>query len=265
MDRLIAIMARLRDPDRGCAWDLAQNFTSIASFTVEEAYEVSQAAADGDLLALKDELGDLLLQVVFHSRMAEEVGAFTIDDVIAAICSKMIRRHPHLFGPDQATVSDPSAGDTGGVGPNWEAIKADERRAAGAGGALDGVALALPALIRAEKIQHRAARVGFDWPDPAGARAKIDEELTEVDQADGDQRPDEIGDLLFSVVNWARHLGVDPEAALRRATATFECRFRAMEATSGAGFPALDLSSKEKLWQEVKRVAQSRSSNVDQP
>jgi len=241
LDRLVAIMARLRDPDGGCPWDLAQSFATIAPYTIEEAYEVAEAIAHDDMAALKDELGDLLLQVVYHARLAEERGAFAIGDVVAAIVDKMVRRHPHVFG------DRPS--------PGWETIKAEERKAKAADdSALAGVALALPALKRAEKIQRRAARIGFDWPDSAGPRAKLIEEMVEVDDAMNDgERADEIGDLLFAAVNWARHLGIAPEDALRAATAKFERRFRAMEELAGAGFPDLSLDKKEALWQQVKQ------------
>lgn len=241
--RIVAIMARLRDPQRGCEWDVAQDFSTIAPYTIEEAYEVADAIARGDLRDLKDELGDLLLQVVFHSRMAEEAGAFALQDVIDAISDKMERRHPHIF-----------RGAAEGGHHLWETIKAEERGQRDAGGALDGVALGLPALLRAEKLQKRAARVGFDWPDAAGARAKVDEELVEVETApDAEARAEEIGDLLFAVVNWARKLGVEPEAALRAANGKFERRFRAMESAAGEEFAALDLDAKEALWQAVKR------------
>ena len=240
IERLRAIMARLRGPD-GCEWDRAQTFETIAPYTIEEAYEVADACARGDLADLKDELGDLLLQVIFHSRMAEEAGAFGFDDVATAIADKMERRHPHIFG------------DTPEGGHHlWEQIKAEERAAKADASALAGVALGLPALLRAEKLQKRATRVGFDWPDASGPRAKIDEELQEVEGASADMIEEEIGDLLFSVVNWARHKGVDPEAALRTANAKFERRFRAMEAAAGARFAALTLDEKEKLWLRSK-------------
>ena len=236
LSRLRTIMARLRDPATGCEWDRAQDFRTIAPYTVEEAYEVADAIDRNDMAALKDELGDLQLQVVFHARMAEEAGHFDLDDVIEAISVKMERRHPHIFGD--------------GHSPGWENIKAAERATHSDGSALAGVALALPALLRAEKLQKRAARVGFDWPEADGARAKVIEEIAEVD---ADPSADEIGDLLFAVVNWARHLGVDAEAALRQANAKFERRFRRMEAVSGEAFAALPLDDKEALWQSAKQ------------
>lgn len=240
VERLVAIMARLRDPERGCDWDVAQTWATIAPYTIEEAYEVADAIARDDAADLKDELGDLLLQVVFHSRIAEEAGAFTLDDVVASISEKMERRHPHIFG--DAAQS-----------PGWEELKAAERSGKSDASALAGVAAGLPALMRAVKLQKRAARVGFDWPDADGSRAKLHEEIKEVDAATGDEIEDEIGDLLFAAVNWARHLGVDPETALRRGNAKFERRFRAMEAIAGESFPALSLDDKEALWQRVKR------------
>jgi ATP diphosphatase len=241
IDRLLAIMARLRDPVTGCEWDSVQTFATIAPYTIEEAYEVDDAIRRGDMAELKDELGDLLLQVVFHARMAEEAGMFDFDGVAGAISDKMERRHPHLFG----------AADQGGH-HLWEQIKAEERGARGHASALDGIAAALPALMRAEKLQKRAARTGFDWPDPSGARAKIDEELAEVEAAAPEERAEEIGDLLFATVNWARKLGVDPEEALRAANAKFERRFRAMEDDAGEAFSSLDLEAQEQLWQKVK-------------
>ena len=242
IERLVAIMARLRDPEHGCEWDVAQTFATIAPYTIEEAYEVADACERGDMAELKDELGDLLLQVVFHARMAEEAGAFALPDVVAAISDKMERRHPHIFG------------DTAGGGHHlWEQIKAAERGAKADGSALAGVALALPALLRAEKLQKRAARVGFDWPDASGPRAKIDEELAEVETAAPEMVEEEIGDLLFSVVNWARHQGVDPEAALRTANAKFERRFRAIESISDNDLEGLSLDELEERWQAAKR------------
>jgi nucleoside triphosphate diphosphatase len=239
IDRLIAVMARLRDPEHGCEWDRAQSFRTIAPYTIEEAYEVADACERDDLADLKDELGDLLLQVVFHARMAEELGAFGFGDVATAIADKMERRHPHIFG---------AAADS----PGWEAIKAAERDAKPDPSALAGVAIGLPALLRAEKLGKRAARAGFDWPDASGARAKIDEELAEVEAASDPEVAEEIGDLLFAVVNLARHRKVDPEAALRAANAKFERRFRAMEAMAGAAFASMSLMDKEALWRAVK-------------
>jgi nucleoside triphosphate diphosphatase len=242
---LVEIMRRLRDPERGCPWDQQQSFETIAPYTIEEAYEVADAIERKDMDALKDELGDLQLQVVYHARMAEEIGAFTLDDVMAAICDKMVRRHPHVFGD--------------GHSPGWETLKAEERGAQEDPSALAGVALALPALKRAEKVQRRAARVGFDWPDATGPRAKIDEELAEVDAAETlQERAAEIGDLLFSVVNYARHLDIDPEAALREAVVRFETRFRKVEALAEAPLHQLDIEALETLWQRAKRAIQAR-------
>jgi ATP diphosphatase len=239
-------MARLRDPQRGCEWDLAQDFASIAPYTIEEAYEVTDAIARGAMDELKDELGDLLLQVVFHARMAEETGLFTFDDVAAAICAKMETRHPHIFSDADGTMSE----------ARWEDIKADERTAKGVSSALEGVAIALPALMRAQKLQKRAARTGFDWPDPSGSEAKIIEEVEELNTASSDEdRIEEAGDLLFATVNFVRAHGVSAEDALRAANAKFERRFRAMEALAvetGQDFAALSLDEQERLWQAVK-------------
>lgn len=241
INRLATIMAKLRDPETGCPWDVEQDFATIAPYTIEEAYEVADAIERNDLCALKDELGDLQLQVVFHARMAEEAGEFDLCTVIDGISEKMVRRHPHVFGDSES--------------PGWEEIKAAEREEKGDSSALDGVATALPALLRAEKLQKRAARTGFDWPDADGPRAKIDEELVEVAEASaGNERLEEIGDLLFAVVNYARHLGIDPEAALRQANAKFERRFRSMEASAGAEFAEMDLEALEELWTAAKRA-----------
>jgi ATP diphosphatase len=241
LDRLVAIMRRLRDPKTGCEWDTVQTFETIAPYTIEEAYEVADAIARNDMDALADELGDLQLQVIFHSRMAEEAGHFTLDDVIGRICDKMERRHPHIFGDAEH-----------GGHHLWEEIKAAERKKSPDDSALAGVALALPALERAAKLQRRAARVGFDWPDSSGARAKIDEELVELDaENEHDRMFEELGDLLFAVVNLARHLNIEPEAALREATRKFERRFRAIE--KAPGFVDLPLEEKEALWRRVKR------------
>ena len=244
IDRLTNIMARLRDPKTGCEWDSVQTFETIAPYTIEEAYEVADAIERGDMADLKDELGDLLLQVVFHSRIAEEAGQFALPDVVSAISDKMERRHPHIFGDA-----------TEGGHHLWEIIKAEERAGKTDKSALAGVATGLPALLRAEKLQKRAARTGFDWPDASGPRAKIDEELAEVEAATTPAEvEEEVGDLLFAVVNWARKLGVDPEAALRAANGKFERRFRAMEVQAGDSFVSLDLDAKEALWAEAKRL-----------
>jgi ATP diphosphatase len=224
----------------GCSWDREQTFETIAPYTIEEAYEVADAIQRRDLEDLKDELGDLQLQVVYHARIAEELGAFSIRDVMASICAKMIRRHPHMFGEAAAS-------------PGWEALKAAERSSREDISAVAGVALALPALKRAEKLQKRAARVGFDWPDASGPRAKIDEELAELDRArSDDERAAELGDLLFSVVNYARHLGIDPEAALRGSSARFEARFRYVESASEQPLTELNIEALEDLWRKAK-------------
>ena len=241
LSELVEVMRRLRDPESGCSWDREQTFASIAPYTIEEAYEVADAIERGDMAELKDELGDLQLQVVYHARMAQEIDAFTIDDVIRAICAKMIRRHPHIFGDEDES-------------PGWEALKAAERGGREDPSALAGVALALPALKRAEKLQKRAARVGFDWPDVSGPRAKIDEELAEIEAAaDAAEREAELGDLLFSVVNYARHLNIDPEAALRGASARFEKRFRRVEEIASRPLTDMDIEELEDLWQQAKK------------
>jgi MazG family protein len=261
IDRLLAIMARLRDPERGCPWDREQNFATIAPYTIEEAYEVADAIERDDTAALKDELGDLLLQVVFHARMAEEAGLFAFEDVAAAIADKMERRHPHVFG--NAEIASVAAQNEA-----WEAHKAAEREAAGGsagglGSVLDGIALALPALLRAGKMSRRAARIGFDWPDARAVLPKIAEEIgeieTELDGAAGSAaREEEVGDLLFAVANLARKLDVEPETALRRATAKFERRFRSVEALARQRGVGRNLDALEALWQEVKRGKDSR-------
>jgi ATP diphosphatase len=255
LGRLLAIMARLRDKATGCPWDRAQDFASIAPYTIEEAYEVAEAIAENDMASLKDELGDLLFQVVFHARMAEELGEFAFDDVAAAIAEKMLRRHPHVFG--DATVADAAAQTTA-----WEDHKAGERRQKAGGqpaSALDGVGVALPALTRAEKIQKRAARIGFDWPDTAPVFAKIDEEIAELKQAieggTASRIEDELGDLLFAVANLARHLKTDPETALRNATRKFERRFRRVEeriAEAGKSPSDASLDEMEAEWRRAK-------------
>lgn len=257
MLRLLDIMAKLRTPNTGCAWDLEQDFSTIAPYTIEEAYEVADAIDRKDMPELKEELGDLLFQVVFHSQMAKEEGAFKFEDVAEAINAKMIRRHPHVFANEDARTANQQVAA-------WEVIKAQERASKAesdtTSSALDGVALALPSLLRAEKLQKRAARVGFDWTDAAQIFSKLDEEADEVREAietgDTDKIEDEVGDLLFVAANLSRRLDIDPEQALRRANAKFERRFRAMEAlaaSEGKSFSDLDIDAQEALWQRVKR------------
>ncbi|MBX7526819.1 nucleoside triphosphate pyrophosphohydrolase [Qipengyuania vesicularis] len=243
LDRLLRIMARLRDPERGCEWDTAQNFTTIAPYTIEEAYEVADAIERSDMADLEGELGDLLFQVVFHARMAEEAGHFTFKDVAKNIADKMEARHPHIFGNEGGVMEE----------SRWEDLKAAEREEAGARGALDGVALALPALLRAQKLQRRAARHGFDWPDVTGPRAKVLEEIEELKEASDGEIEEEAGDFLFAAVNLVRAYGVDAEGALRAANTKFERRFRAMEELAGGDFSDRNLDAQEELWQEVKR------------
>jgi ATP diphosphatase len=251
--RLIAIMARLRDPDGGCPWDREQTFASIAPYTIEEAYEVADAIERGDLAELKDELGDLLLQVVFHARMAEEQDAFAFADVARAICDKMVRRHPHVFG--EARHRDAAEQTMA-----WEAIKAEERAAKGEPESLlDGVPSALPALTRAEKLTKRAARVGFTWAMPEAVIEKLHEELgelaVEVAANDRAKMRDEMGDVLFVCANLARLLDIDPEDALRAANAKFTRRFAAIEralAADGRGPQQSDLAEMDGLWNAAK-------------
>jgi MazG family protein len=260
--RLLALMARLRDPERGCPWDLKQSFASIAPYTIEEAYEVADAIERGDRAELRDELGDLLFHVVFHARMAEERGWFDFADVAGGITDKLTRRHPHIFAGAELAAQD--------LVRVWEQQKAEERASAAAGkphaerGALGGVPRALPALTRALKLGKRAARVGFDWPDAREVRAKVLEELHELDAAlaqAGDQASasaaaaDELGDVLFSLVNWGRHLELDPEAALRAANAKFARRFACMETLArerGLELTALVAAEWDALWREAK-------------
>lgn len=257
VEKLLAIMAALRTPVTGCPWDLEQTFATIAPYTVEEAYEVLDAVEHGDMAELRDELGDLLLQVVFHARMAEEQGGFDFGDVVQAITAKLIRRHPHVFG-------DTGANDPAAVKRAWETIKAEERsqksKGPEAASALDGVSAALPGLMRAEKLQARAGRVGFDWNDARLVLDKIAEETAEVaealERAGKEEQEEEIGDLLFAVVNLARHLDIDPEAAMRRANRKFERRFRAIEralAARGTSPEQSSLAEMEALWQAAKR------------
>ena len=255
IEELLEIMERLRDPEAGCPWDLEQDFSSIAPYTIEEAYEVADAIAQGEMQELKKELGDLLFQVVFHAQMARERGAFDFGDVVDAITEKMLRRHPHVFG-------DAVAGDEASLKAAWEAEKQRERRAQARHSALDGVARALPALVRADKLQKRAARVGFDWPDAGGAMAKVEEELEEVREAveggDAGRIAEEVGDLLFAAVNVARLLGVDAEQALRMGNDRFERRFRLMEEQlqrRGLELERLDPATLDRAWEEAKSAA----------
>jgi MazG family protein len=254
--RLIEIMAALRDPDTGCPWDQKQTFATIAPYTIEEAYEVADAITRGDLPHLKDELGDLLLQVVYHARMAEEQSAFAFGDVVEAVTSKMIRRHPHVFGTEAERAA--------GVAPGfWDDAKAAEKKDRSAGGILDDVPVTLPALTRAIKLQNKAAKVGFDWPSLAPVFAKLNEEIVELEDAIAttEDRPDraaieeEFGDLLFVVANVARHLKLDPEAALRAANDKFTRRFRYIEAQlakRGSSPDQSDLAEMDALWDEAK-------------
>ncbi|MCL4155372.1 UNVERIFIED_CONTAM: hypothetical protein GTU68_038741 [Idotea baltica] len=252
-------MSRLRDRDTGCAWDIEQTFASIAPYTIEEAYEVADAIARNNLPDLQDELGDLLLQVVFHAQMASEQNKFNFDDVANGIIAKLIRRHPHIFGDTK--LDTPEA-----VKAAWENVKAQERAAEGVSednSALAGIALALPALLRANKIQSRAARVGFDWPDVEPVWAKLDEEIAEVREAivsdDARAVEDEIGDLLFTVVNLARHLDIDPEVALTHANAKFEKRFRQVEelaTAQGSQLADLELAKLDALWDVAKKISE---------
>jgi ATP diphosphatase len=263
IEELLEIMARLRDPGGGCPWDVEQTFATIAPYTIEEAYEVADAIDRGDMHDLRDELGDLLLQVVFHARMAEEQGAFDFAGVVAAIVDKMVRRHPHVFaGADREADGEAQLRE-------WEALKRGEREAAGKGdaSALAGIARGLPEWQRAIKLQKRAATVGFDWPGPGPVIAKLHEEIEEAraefaavaaapgDTAARDRLEDEIGDLLFVCANLARHARVEPGTALRRANAKFERRFRAMEALAaadGVQLKDLPLDAQEAYWVRAK-------------
>jgi len=265
ISRLIDIMAALRDPETGCPWDKEQNFATIAPYTVEEAYEVADAIARDDLADLRDELGDLLLQVVYHARMAEEMGAFAFPDVVEAITRKLIRRHPHVFGDAEARAAGAAKG-------MWERIKAEEKLARAAArsskaeaerppGLLDGVPAGLPAMIRAVRLQEKASTVGFDWNDPRAVLDKLAEEIGEIEAEltapvrEPERLEDEVGDLLFAVANLARHLKVDPDQALRRTNAKFIRRFASIEtalAAKGRGPAEATLDEMEALWQAAK-------------
>lgn len=248
---LLEVMKRLRT---GCPWDKAQTFETIAPYTIEEAYEVASAIENKDFKALPGELGDLLFQVVFHARIAEEQGRFDFGDVVKTITAKMINRHPHVFG------DEPAKGDPDSQKESWEKLKQSERTAAGHTSLLDDVASALPALTRAEKLQRRAATVGFDWNNPQLVLEKLAEEAQEVASAQtADEREDEIGDLLFVVVNLARHLKVDPEVALRRSNGKFVRRFRYIENHLGPRIGEANLAEMESLWQEAKAAENAKS------
>ena len=263
MEQLLGVMRRLRDPQGGCAWDLEQTMRSIVPHTLEEAYEVADAIEREDSAAVRDELGDLLYQVVFLARIAEEAGQFDFDDVARAIADKLVRRNPHVFGESQNLTAEQQT-------QAWESYKQNERAQVGEQGTLDGVAHALPALSRAVKLGKRAARVHFDWPDASHMRAKLDEELAEFEETlrerqSVERQSEELGDLLFVVANWARHLKLDPEAALRRANAKFESRFRCMESFArerGLVLEQLDLEAWEALWREAKIAEKTAKTTI---
>jgi len=257
LDRLVGIMARLRDPHSGCPWDVEQTFASIAPYTIEEAYEVADAIATGDRHAMRDELGDLLLQVVFHARIAEEEGSFDLADVARSISDKMVARHPHVFADADRPTADAQTG-------LWEDVKARERAAKGETRLLDGIARGLPPLLRALKLQKRAARVGFDWPDLAQVLDKFQEEAAELTAElnkttpDKDRIKDEVGDLLFVAVNVARKAGIDPETALQHGNSKFEQRFNTVEnmvVSKHKNFQNVNLDQMESYWQHAKRKA----------
>jgi ATP diphosphatase len=253
INKLLEVMRDLRDPENGCPWDVGQDFASIAPYTIEEAYEVADAIERGNMDDLRDELGDLLLQIVFHARMAEEAGLFDFEDVAGGIAEKMLRRHPHVFGSDEERADGKKDG-------SWEQIKENERSESNQNSALAGVARSLPALKRAEKLGKRASRVGFDWPDRRGVHEKIQEELGELEEAvgtrDSDNMEEEFGDLLFAVVNLARHLNIDPEKALTGANYKFERRFRSMEddiGDAGKRFRDFKLEKLDQFWRAAKK------------
>lgn len=259
IEKLLEIMAALRNPDGGCPWDLEQTFASIAPYTIEEAYEVADAIERNAFDELRDELGDLLLQVVYHARLADEAGAFDFADVVDGICDKMIRRHPHVFGDDTVAGSREQT-------EAWEALKQEEKSAtAGDDRVLEGIPVGLPGLTRAVKLTRRAARVGFDWPGLSGVRAKVGEELSELDDAvtadDGEACAAEMGDLLLAVANLCRHLELDPESCLRQANLRFEGRFAQVEdrvREAGGDWEAFDLDALDRFWEAAKRRGESR-------
>jgi MazG family protein len=257
MQQLLDIMKQLRDPKSGCPWDLEQDFSSIAPYTIEEAYEVADAIARGDMDDLKDELGDLLFQVVFHAQMAKEQGSFGFEDVHQAICNKMLRRHPHVFAPLDSAA--PEIKDADHQKQVWENYKAEERQHKGKDSLMDDIPAGMAELQRAVKLQKRASKVGFDWSATGPVLDKCEEELQEMREAvasgDHDAMEDELGDLLFAATNLARQLGLDPGTALRRGNAKFERRFRAVEKLAGgqAQLDEMDLDEMEQLWQTVKK------------
>ncbi|QBL08775.1 nucleoside triphosphate pyrophosphohydrolase [Rheinheimera sp. D18] len=251
INRLLAIMSRLRDPEHGCPWDLKQSYASIVPYTLEEAYEVADAIARQSFDELKDELGDLLFQVVFYAQIAKEEGRFAFDDCVAAICDKLERRHPHVFG--ELNLADADA-----VLKNWEALKTEERKDVGQNSVLDNIPQAMPALSRAYKLQKRCANVGFDWPSVDGCWDKVKEEILEVEQtqADSPELSEELGDLMFALVNVVRKHKLDPEAVLRAANSKFERRFRAVEQAlvlNGKTPEQSNLDEMEQLWQQIKQ------------
>lgn len=253
IEKLLDIMRRLRDKDGGCPWDVEQDFATIAPYTIEEAYEVADAIERQDMDGLRDELGDLLFQVVFHAQMAQEAGHFEFDDVVGGISDKMIRRHPHVFGSPAERAAGPQEG-------SWERVKELERSESVDDSALAGVAKSIPALKRAQKLGSRASRVGFDWPDRQGVREKIREEIDELEEAVGTREvadiEEEFGDVLFAVVNLARHLDIDPEKALTGANRKFERRFRDMEReinANGKRMSDFNLETLDKYWRAAKK------------
>lgn len=265
IDQLLSIMSTLRHPQQGCAWDKAQTFQTIVPYTIEEAYEVADAIERGDFDDLKDELGDLLFQVVFYSQMAAEQGRFEFNDCVAAICDKLTRRHPHIFGTESTAIDAETAGagsDAASALQNWEALKSTERKNSGLDSVLDNVPASLPALSRAYKLQKRCASVGFDWPSLDGCWDKVKEEILEVEQttAGSAELADELGDLMFALVNVIRKHGLEPEGILRQANAKFERRFRSVEqqlAASSTPVGTASLELMEAAWQQAKSIEKS--------